>query len=635
MNYLCKLSIAALNVVVVGSLAFAQDVPSSHVPEVERPSFAGNYSQLKPGQKQLVDDWFQRLSKVLGKPILPAEGYNHARLSVRTTFGAVTHALLRTPLTDKSGTSLEKSSLGLISKLDDVAGNEQGKRGDKQFRIYVQLVPGALDLLAKSRQFTRGRDNTVYHKGYPVCYRSRGGAPSIQISTTRDGKLGDIDVDYRSAQFPLFLINGHLTASNSDVRAGNNDYRHNSRWAGLQNWWRTLLGLPLLETPAAGAEGEGIVPKEEHTKPDAKPAEAVHDFLTAWLVDQRPDESLSYFSDSALVCMELERGQAFDRGMARFMMFKGLQAINNRTGKVANLSDVATGVRLVGPRVKVITQPYHAEFVLYDVRVDLAEHFKCENRLNPENLNLKAARSQAFGKYVGAVFRLRGREQEGETVATLWEKEKKYWKLISYDVDPQFQALRTMAVAPPAKAPVLAHVKGDKGLIRAARNFYQDWFVRRNSQAAFQYLSPRCYPCVNLYRSEETPEANSPAEEGQLIRTGMEKIADAAGPAKKLTDAIVAPEPSHPDLKLVGQPDHEAFVIASVPDYMAAAANCANRKPGEDPDFAPPRLGPRYGNYYATGFKLAKQVEDSGVLWTVWDKEGGQWKIVSYALLTP
>ena len=635
MNCFRKLSIAALNIVVAGSLAIAQDVPSSRAPDDERPTFAGNYAQLKPDQKQLVDDWFQRLSKVLGEPISPAEGYNHVRLSVRTTFGAVTHALLRTPLTDKSGTPLEKSSLSLISKLDDIAGDELGKRGDKQFRMYVQLVPGALELLAKSQEFKRSRDNTVYHKGYPVCYRSRGGAPSIQISTTRDGKLADIDVDYRSAQFPAFLINGHLTASNSDVRAGNNDQRHNSRWAGLQNWWRTLLGLPLLETPAAGAEGEGIVPKDERTKPNAKPAEAVHDFLTAWLVDQRPDESIAYFSDNALVCMELERGQPVDRGMARFTILKGLQEINDRIGKVEKLSDVATGVRLVGPRAKVINQPYHAEFVLYNVREDLAEQFKCTNRLDPENLNLKAARSKAFGKYVGAVFRLKGREQEGETVATLWEKKKKYWKLISYDVDPHFQALRRTAAAPPAKAAVLAHVKGDKDLIRAARNFYQDWFIRGHVEAAFQYLSPQCYSCANLYGGAKSPGPKTPAEESQIIQAGLAKVTEIAGPAKKLTDAIVAPEPSHPDLKLVGQPDSKAFVIASIPDYMAAAASCANRKPGEDLDFTPPSHGPKYGNYYATGFKLAKQVEDSGVLWTVWSKEGGQWKIVSYALLTP
>jgi hypothetical protein len=634
MNCLRKLSFAVLGVVLMGSLATAQDARKQNS-DRQQPAFGGEYSALNPDQKRLVDDWFRRLGKVLGKPISPEEGYDNVRLSVRTTFDAVTHALLRTPLTDKSGATLEKSALGLISKVNDVAGSEPGTRGDKQFRIYVELVPGAFELLGKSREFARARDNKVYHKGYPVCYRSQGGAPSIQISATEKGTLADIDVDYRSATFPAFLINGHLTASNSDVRAGDNDQRHNKRWSGLQNWWRTLLGLRILDQPSAEAEAEGIIDRTERTKPNAKPADAVHDFLTSWLVEQKPDESLAYFSDSAFPCMELEQGRPIDRGMARFTMLKGLQEVNRRIGNVTDLLEVTTGVRLVGPRIKVIKQPYHAQFVLYDVREDLAELFKCENKLNPERESPKAARSHKFGKYVGAVFRLKAGSESGETVATLWEKKKKYWKLISYDVEPEFEAIRSMAAAPQAKAPTLAYVEGDKDLIRAARSFYEDWFVRRRVEVAFQYVSPLCYPCVNLYRSEETPEPKTPEEEAKLIKVGMERIAEAAGSARKLTDAIVAPAPSHPDIKLVRQRDSKAFVIASIPDYMAAAANCASRTPGGDLAFTVPSEGVKYGSYFATGFKMANEVEDSGVLWIVWSKQAGQWKIVSYALLTP
>lgn len=635
MNCFHKLWFVAVNVVLAGSLAVAQNAPSKQNAKGEEPVFGGKYAQLNAEQKRLVDNWFQRLSEVLGKPISPEEGYDHVRLSVRTTFVAVTHALLRTRLTDKSGAAFEKSALSLVGKVDNVAGSLEGARGDKQFRMYVELVPGALELLEKSQEFDRKGDNTIYHKGYPICYRSKGGTPSIQISTSKDGKLADIDVDYRSAKFPAFLFNGHLSASNSDVRAGNNDQRHNSRWEGLRNWWRTLLGLPYAEKSAADSESEDVPLKIERTKPNAKPAQAVHDFLTLWLVDEKPGEAVAYFSESAYACMELEQGRPIDRGMAPFVMLKGLQEINQRVGKVPNLSGASVGVRLVGPRIKVIKQPYHAQFVLYDVREDLAERFKCENRLNPENVELKAARSKDFGKYVGAVFKLKAHGEFGETVATLWKKEKKYWKLISYDVEPEAEELRKTAAAPAAKAPVLPYVNGDPDLIRAARDFYEDWFVRNRLDAASQYLSPQCYACVNLYRDEETPEPKTAAEERQLLRSGMERLVEATGPAKKLTDAIVAPEPSHPDLKLVRQADSKAFVIASIPDYMAASVNCEKRKRGEDLIFAAPPEGAKYGNYYATGFKLAKQVEDSGVLWTVWGKESGRWKIVSYAVLIP
>ena len=66
-------------------------------------------------------------------------------------------------------------------------------------------------------------DNTVYHKGYPTCYRSKPSVPSIQVSATRDKTRADVDVDYKSSGFPKGLVNGHLSSSNSDVRAGRND----------------------------------------------------------------------------------------------------------------------------------------------------------------------------------------------------------------------------------------------------------------------------------------------------------------------------------------------------------------------------------------------------------------------------
>jgi len=73
------------------------------------------------------------------------------------------------------------------------------------------------------------KDNVHYHKGFPICYRLKNGPPSIQYSISRDKKMSDIDVDYRSSTFPKALVDGHLTAANSDVRAGNNLDSHDNR----------------------------------------------------------------------------------------------------------------------------------------------------------------------------------------------------------------------------------------------------------------------------------------------------------------------------------------------------------------------------------------------------------------------
>jgi hypothetical protein len=161
------------------------------------------------------------------------------------------------------------------------------------------------------------------------------------------------------------------------------------------------------------------------------------------------------------------------------------------------------------------------------------------------------------------------------------------------------------------------------------------WFVQAKTPEAFQYLSSRAYACVNLYRDESTPAPRSPAEAGQLVQTGMANAASFVGSVKKLEDAIVAPVVSHPDVRLVKHSNAKAFVLASVPDHMGAAADCQGRGAGRDPYFEKPASGNVYGNFYATGFRLSKPGNEAGVLWAVWAKENGQWKIVSYFLVTP
>jgi hypothetical protein len=149
----------------------------------------------------------KRFSETIGKQVDPETAYDNLPLSTRTTFNAVTNALLSTALTDASGEKLG-SAIQIIDRLDTVHGTIPSTRGDDQFRIYVQLKPGALEVLARSREFRRMEDNTVYHKGYPVCYRSRPPVPSIQVSATRDETRADLDIDYKSRGFPQGLFNG-------------------------------------------------------------------------------------------------------------------------------------------------------------------------------------------------------------------------------------------------------------------------------------------------------------------------------------------------------------------------------------------------------------------------------------------
>ena len=97
-------------------------------------------------------------------------------------------------------------------------------------------------MLEKSREFFRDHENTVYHVGYPHSYRQVGKEPNMQISMSEDGLRADIDVDYRSSESPNALFNGHLTASNSDIRAGDNSEAPQRAMAGLVTWWQERFG---------------------------------------------------------------------------------------------------------------------------------------------------------------------------------------------------------------------------------------------------------------------------------------------------------------------------------------------------------------------------------------------------------
>ena len=233
-----------------------------------------------------MDDFVRRYNQTTGSKLVPEQAYNGARVSVRTTFDAVTHALLSTKLTNEKGQSLG-SAIDLVDALDQVLGEEAGAGGDRQFRMYVYLKPNAIDILSSSREFFHDKDNTVYHMGFPICYRLKSGPPSIQFSITGDERMSDIDVDYRSSTFPKALFDGHLTAGNSDVRAGGNLDTHDNRWAGLNGWWRQVFGFPLGSSAKPSQDAAigraAMIPVNPRITANQAIDVSVHDLLTSWV----------------------------------------------------------------------------------------------------------------------------------------------------------------------------------------------------------------------------------------------------------------------------------------------------------------------------------------------------------------
>jgi len=134
--YVIGLSLAMFSAVV--GMSAQKQTPAKATPPQKQTSspreFGKSYVTLRPEQKKLVDDYVRHYNQITGNKIATQAAYDGARLSVRTTFDAVTHALLNAKMTDATGKSLGQA-IDLVDAVDEVMGEETGVGGDRQFRI--------------------------------------------------------------------------------------------------------------------------------------------------------------------------------------------------------------------------------------------------------------------------------------------------------------------------------------------------------------------------------------------------------------------------------------------------------------------------------------------------------------------
>jgi hypothetical protein len=622
-------------------LLLAFQNPNSQQAQAESRSFGGNFNTLQPAQQQLIVEWIRRFNSTTQLNIDAEKAYDAARLSIRTTFEAVTHALLNTKLTNKDRQSLG-TALDLVDVLDDIAGQEPGTRGDRQFRIYVYLKPKVQMTLEESPEFKRERDNTHYHMGFPICYRLIAGPPSIQISLSRDGKRADVDVDYRSSSFPAALVNGHLTASNSDVRAGNNLEKHDGRWSGLNGWWQNLFGL--LNPSDKGQTPEETY-KETAVPPNPRVLEkegvdkAVHDFLSSWLLEQQPNLAAAYFSKRSYPCLEAraqEKGKAVEAGMVRTRLLMAMAAFNKALGTPTNLGEVVENVNSWSPpRLKPVKNAYESEFSLFAVPDDVAAANDCTERYASELLELASKKepSKKYGDYFASAFRAKAGHAKGGTVYLLWTKEDKHWKIVALriadEADPKVipSAAPTLAKAETKQEPV----KGDPNAVESAQKFLSTWFIKQDLDAALSYVSPRSYVC--LERSDDPAKKGlAPDQARKALHDGLQRTSAAVGRPKKLEDAIQPVVSHHELLKPVSHSQENAFSLVSVPDGIAEAELC--QSPRSSADLA--ERNKTYGHYYGASFqlKVPGQGEEPAALYTLWGLEDGRWRVIAWEVMS-
>ena len=601
----------------VGALAVAH----AQQPDVR---FGGAYSGLDVRRQKLVDNWVARFSKVTGKPIQAGPFYDDVlTLSTKTTFDAVTHALMTTALTDRSGASLG-DALTLVDRVDSIRGEVAGAASDRQFRIYVRLVPDAVDILERSQQFRRGMDNSFYHKGYPINYRAQGGVPSIQISIALDRRHSDIDVDYRSSLFPVSLLNGHLSSSNSDVRSGSNFDRHLNRWAGFENWWNSFFGVRRERAPAE-AESSRPVPRTPRAG-RANIDVMVNDFLKAWLIEGDIVTAMGYISERSYACLaqDTDDPSTFDRGLAPFQLMINLKSAHDSLEPHRSLDGLVVGTRLAKPGLRVVSQPHHAQFVLYSVPDDVAASFDCESQLT---LADPAKVRSAYGNYFGATFYIAGNRDT--PVALLWAREDGYWKIASWKVGSDDA---TTPPPEPIAETKVARISADPTLVSAARGFLESWLVRKDYDAAFTYLSPKSYECYNLERNAESQAATSSEDAERRLRAAFDAVGRAIGAAGSLDALLTGVEPFLPAIRVMNHPSARVFTLTSIPNALADASECAARARGSS---VPDPLPLEYGEGFGMNVRFKTRSGEAAVLRGLWRKENANWRITSYDIEQP
>src|SRR5580658_5187727 len=100
MKRMAQLFLLILFPLVATELVFAQMQPnekkaaSSEEPKGETLELGKSYATLRPEQARLIDGFIRSYNATTGSDLVPQQAYDNARLSIRTTFDAVTHALL-------------------------------------------------------------------------------------------------------------------------------------------------------------------------------------------------------------------------------------------------------------------------------------------------------------------------------------------------------------------------------------------------------------------------------------------------------------------------------------------------------------------------------------------------------------
>ena len=403
--------------------------------------------------------------------------------------------------------------------------------------------------------------------------------------------------------------------------------RHNRRWNGLSEWWKLLFGFNFgsAAKEEAGHSTFSIPPSPRITAKQPFDT-AVHDFLTTWLVEDRPRLAVPYFSRRSYPCLEALselKGKPLSTGAVRHEVLDAMANYRKELGTVKSLDAVVGPVRLWDPTFRSYKNKYESVFTVFSVPSDLAERDECSGG-TPPGITTK----EKYGEYFGSAFRFNDGGLNEGTLYLLWTAQYKHWQIVNLkyiEGDDPGLSWFTKAPAPEVTAQ-LRNVPGNREANEAIRDFLASWLLKGDFKTALSFVSPASYACF------DKPLTAAEGEKAFLL--GLAKIRKVLGRRAELSDYLQPVLPDDPMLRLVNHPDKSAFAILSPPESSARSSMC---KPGQKP-YTASEITPsehEYGRYYATAFLMKVSGGEPAALYTQWAREIDRWKIVSWQLIAP
>ncbi|MBI4893385.1 MAG: hypothetical protein HY821_22380 [Acidobacteria bacterium] len=577
-------------------------------------NLGGSYDQLLPRQQALVQRWVSEYNGIVHRKVTAAEIYDNLPLSARTTFQAITHALANSKLTSKDGKPLGYA-IDLVDVIERVAGQVPATRGDRQFRVYVYLKPGAVNKLYSAREFVRTHDNTVYHIGYPINFRQQGGVPSVQFSVARTGRRADIDVDYRSSSGVKALVSGHLTSANSDIRAGNNEAVHNRRWSGLSNWWRDLMAV-FIEKPAPEESTHALSPGAELERRRIARGpidEAIYSYLNDWLVKNKPEDLLPLFSIRAYPCVAEFGAASPDAKLALARILNRLHQRTRNLGPVSSIDNVVHPISYRLPGSRPAANRHEKIFSLQEVPLDVAWAIDCRVRYRMDLIESIPRPQHQFDNVFVASMRIDDPKEPQAFLVQTWAQDGGEWRIVSFDIkrknlSPPIDILSETHSAPPPHSDAGA-------VLAAAARLFDAWFVAKQPAEAAAFFLPGAVHCS--------------AEPGAALASSsadfVSEVLSSALPDSRIEGVIAAPLAGHHELKPIQHPHSGAFLLAELRGDLLRSTACGT---------APPQ-GQAKSVGYATLFHLVQAPgADPAAITLFWTKSPDGWRVASYSVVS-